>query len=347
VADVITQVGAVGRAYANLVLCQTGRLLAGANLVARGDREIWECYDDGAPVGGAILAIFGWTTDASNYIIIRAAEGHRHDGTTRIGNATGNGAWLTTVGVSAGQPVMQIAQAFTQVDGLRVWRDIGTNRTSFMVSTNAAVTATITRVLVHGTGTFAAFVLGSVSGSTPSTLNVRGSIVVGVAGSAGCAVNAFNTTWTLNLDNCWFHGNGTSINAIQFGGGVGVIHVNNSVSTAVTSKHYNVAVGSMTYTGRANAQDSSDATSALPDDDPTYPSFVDLEIVVTPTAPASPPGIVAPAMNSAIYSSRFLLRLPAFVRQVREQHPQKRKEVRDRHADHAPECFFHIRSPNA
>lgn len=49
--------------------------------------EVAECYDDGSGSSGDLgtVIVLGWVTSTTNYIHIRAADGHRHDGTPESG----------------------------------------------------------------------------------------------------------------------------------------------------------------------------------------------------------------------------------------------------------------------
>lgn len=302
--DVVTTVGAA-REYADLKLCAAARILAGADLVARDVREIWECYDDGAPVSSTDLALFGWTTDAEHYVWIRAAEGHQHDGTTRIGDATGNGAWLSSVGYAPNIQMTEIWNSYHRVSGLRFWQDAAAPRGGMLLTDENVPTVgvIVENVLMHGDVAVGSYFRVAFSGA-PLEWTLRGCISIGVG--AGIALSSTNITFpaTMNVINCWFDNYGVSFSLIELTGpGTPVLNIINTVSTNVSSVHWQEVLGTFTRTGYANAQDATGGAELLPDDDPSFPSFDDLEIVVDPASPAAPPGIILlSALNDDVRS---------------------------------------------
>ena len=277
-AEIISTVGShASRHYATLPLWHTARQLVHTDLVADGDTEHAKCYDDGVAIGGAGFDVNGWTTDADNRVIVRAASGQRHDGTTRVGDATGNGAWLTTVGVGSGGPVINLRQSFTEIDGLRIFHDVGTERAGIqLTSQGTGNTSTATRCLGHGTGLSGRCSVGIFSGSGLQELTAVGCVAVG----GGFVVNAFSSAdLSLRAVNCTAIDCDTSFIGAQGGGGTAAFKIINCISINPTTAHITIALGLVTQTGKANIQDDSGAAGTLPDDDPSFPSFTDVEVI--------------------------------------------------------------------
>ena len=72
----ISTIGSAGRDYATIGAWVTATAL---DLVTAGDIEVGECYDDS--VFDENVVVDGATTDANNYRVLRAADGHGHNGT--------------------------------------------------------------------------------------------------------------------------------------------------------------------------------------------------------------------------------------------------------------------------
>ena len=82
------------------------------DLVSDGDTHVLECYDyDSSPLNEEVL-IAGWTTGASNYIVIKAAAGHGHEGVQGTGFHLSQGGLFKTT--------LENQQAYTRIEGLRV-----------------------------------------------------------------------------------------------------------------------------------------------------------------------------------------------------------------------------------
>lgn len=72
---------AVGRDYSTIANWETGRQ---GNLVTSDYIEVGECYNDSAFLNEN-TAFYGWTTDATRYIHLRAADGEEHSGIINTG----------------------------------------------------------------------------------------------------------------------------------------------------------------------------------------------------------------------------------------------------------------------
>ena len=96
-----------GGDYTSLAAWNTGEA---TNLVSAGD--IHECHVYGGGNAGTVVLSTSWTTDASNYIVIKGAVGHRHEGVLDRDKAY--------VESYAGGPLIDIAsRTACRVDGLQ------------------------------------------------------------------------------------------------------------------------------------------------------------------------------------------------------------------------------------
>lgn len=80
--------GCSGTIQSGTVTCASGRTFVIANTGTQIGRSIVECYNDW-PASGLSDHTYGtgWTANSNHYVVIRAAAGHRHNGTVR--SATG------------------------------------------------------------------------------------------------------------------------------------------------------------------------------------------------------------------------------------------------------------------
>ena len=288
--DVISSVGSgLDRDYVDLPLWFAAVLLRGSDFISRNVREIAECYDDGDPVksGTTVLEILGLTSDADHNLIIRTAEGHRHDGTTRIGNATGNGAWVDHAVTLAGS--FRVRTPFVEFDGPRFFRNGSLNPCIVADSdgVNSASELRRRRILVHGDTTAVGLVVGTVA--SPPVINVisSGCITVGGQGYAMNAILQIHELHCLNdvVRNCT-HG----FQSAEFEGMPFVFEISNCVSINPSLSHAKAVVGTANFSGGGNAQDDSSPPEGI--DLPGGDLLDDLQVVFTPAVPTTPPGIV-------------------------------------------------------
>lgn len=277
-ADIVSTVGSdPSRDYATLTLWQAGRQLVHTDLVADGDTEIAECYDDGDPIETGGFDCFGWFADANNHVIIRAARGHQHDGTAHLpADATGNGAWLTDTGVGAGSEIISMFQPFTFVSGLRL---VHSNRPGIMALGNGIQSGrecTFVNILGQGVGATSSFSVGKIQG--PNMTNVRFIGCIAIEGG-GYNASGFGDNHEMFLINCVGIKNSQTFSAFEFSAPGLVLDIVNCISIQPTSEHIGIVGGSPLISGKANIQDDSGATGTLPDDDPSFPSFTDVPVV--------------------------------------------------------------------
>lgn len=100
-----------------LVTCASGRSFVVADAGLPVMHVVAECYNDWPTGLVDNVSIAGWKTSTSHMIKIRAAQGHRHNGTLSLTQATG-----FTLRTSADTPLIRISQDFVvchvQLDGL-------------------------------------------------------------------------------------------------------------------------------------------------------------------------------------------------------------------------------------
>lgn len=294
-ANIVSSVGSdPSRDYADLPLWHTARLLVHTDLVADGDNEIAECYDDGQPVQGAGVSIAGWTADADNRVIVRTGRGQRHDGTERVKDGSGNGAWCSSIGVSTATPMIKISQPFTEVDGLRFFDNAASTRQSLIMDgMTGGQTATAIRCLAHGDlgTTSGRFGIGTFAGSGVNEFIFIGCIAMG---AGGFVINAFTSSASLGLRivNCTALDGSPNFATAQGGGGSAFMEIINTISLSPGSEHYENFAGLVPLTGKGNIEDDSPVASTLPDDDASFPLLTDVEVVREEDNPSPVPRLI-------------------------------------------------------
>jgi len=103
----------MGGDYTTLSGWEAGRQTANANLVTADVIEVGECYDDWSTGLSDTVTIDGFTTDATRYLKVTVASGHRHDGTPQTGFFIKNT-------VNFGGAIVSALVAYTQIE----WVDI-------------------------------------------------------------------------------------------------------------------------------------------------------------------------------------------------------------------------------
>ena len=107
-AEVVKTIRSSGGDYTSLSAWESAQQ---QDLVTAGDIAVAECYDDWAGGLSDDFTIAGWTTDSSNYVIVRCAAGEEHDGTPA------NGFWISGWGFGA---CLIVQQQYTQLQDLHV-----------------------------------------------------------------------------------------------------------------------------------------------------------------------------------------------------------------------------------
>lgn len=142
----ISSIRSSGGDYTSLTSWEAGEQ---ADIVTADEIAIAECYDDWPSGLADSLTIDGWTTDATRYIIVRAASGEGHTG------ESGTGFWMTS---SSSTSTIVNKESYTRIQDLEankpssaggnVIRELGGN-------------SLIERCILTGDGTGPAFQFGA------------------------------------------------------------------------------------------------------------------------------------------------------------------------------------------
>lgn len=127
-AESIKSIRSSGGDYTTLSGWESGEQ---ADLTATGTIAIAECYDDWAAGLDDTCTVAGWTTDSGDYIIIRAADGHGHDGTPDTG------FWVQKSQNFAA--LLQVDQDYTQITQLEVHNNGGSSAVAFSSTSGTAI----------------------------------------------------------------------------------------------------------------------------------------------------------------------------------------------------------------
>lgn len=112
--EVISTIRASGGDYTTLSAWEAGEQ---RNLVTADEIAVAVCYNDWPSGLNDNVTVAGWTTDATRYVKITVAEGHRHNGTPE------SGFWITR---TTGAQVVRSGQTGTVIE----WVDAFNNNTS-------------------------------------------------------------------------------------------------------------------------------------------------------------------------------------------------------------------------
>ena len=226
--EVISTIRASGGDYTTLSAWEAGEQ---RNLVTADEIAVAVCYNDWPSGLNDNVTVAGWTTDATRYVKITVAEGHRHDG------APQSGFWITRT--TAAQ-VVRSGQTGTVIE----WVDAFSNNTSatdgraFYLTAAGTVRNCIARSAYTGSSTIN-FCLDSTAAS-----DVIGCLSIG----------GYNGVRT----------NGRILNCVVTGATLGVVR--SSLLTVKNTVSYNNTTnwGSGSY----DAGSSNNATSSATDDTP-------------------------------------------------------------------------------
>lgn len=124
------------------------------NLVTSDVQLTAVCYDDWPSGLEDNVTVSGFTTDATRYVKLTVAEGHRHNGTLR----SGFWVWLSTTNIR----VIKIYQRWTRVEWFDVHATLTVNTACYYCDTNGDDTTFLNCIGETGGSGTAAYVFASV-----------------------------------------------------------------------------------------------------------------------------------------------------------------------------------------
>lgn len=252
----ISTIRSSGGDYTTLSAWEAGEQ---TNLVTADKIAVAECYDDWPSGLDNSVSIAGWTTDATRYIVVRPASGHRHNGTPQSG-------FFMKRNSGFGTAILAIGQQYTRVIGIDIENTASSDAKCFEVtasncqidgcigkstSGNPAFRLTsgvvVTNSLAVGPGQ--GFVVPSFASATVYNSTAAGCSTGFLSGSSAtflarnCVAYNCTTNWSGTFSGSSSH-NATSTGSDDAPGADSVISVGSGAFVDAAGGNYHLASGS-------------------------------------------------------------------------------------------------------